>query len=152
MRYFLKLLTIFSLFCLTGCTEENEQVSFRNTYSSVQVEVERDYSEITDKKIHFADVFSIDKDSYYVYFYSRTCSHCQNLKNFIIEKGAERNDLYFVESSNEVTFVKDTQLTIGLDNIEGFGILGYPSLVKIEDKTITKNLAGNSYIKNELIN
>ena len=112
MRYFLKLLTIFSLFCLTGCVEENEQVSFRNSYSSTQLEVERDYSEIADKKIHFADVFSIDKDSYYVYFYSRTCSHCQNLKNFIIEKSVERNDLYFVESSNEVMLALESLGTI----------------------------------------
>ena len=151
MRNILRLLIVASLLCFSGCDIEDKPISSRKATVSLSQYIERNYDEIKDKKIRFADIFEIDKDSYFVYFFSRTCSHCENLKNFIIDQALGRGDIYFVESSNDVVFVVDAESTIGLTDIENFGILGYPSLVKIEEKTVTKNLAGNSSIKKELL-
>lgn len=49
-------------------------------------------------------------------------------------------------------FLKSIEETIGLTSIEGFGILGYPSLIKIEEHIVKKNLAGILPIRSELIN
>ena len=82
------------------------------------------YDDVKDKMIFWSNVFAIDKDAYYVYFFSKTCTHCQNLKPFILEQAVKRDDIYFVEESKEVVFVKDTSITIGLSSIDGLGILG----------------------------
>lgn len=108
------------------------------------------YDDVKDKMIFWSNVFAIDNDAYYVYFFSKTCTHCQNLKPFILEQAVKRDDIYFVEESKEVVFVKDTSITIGLSSIDGLGILGYPSLIKIEEKRLTKNLAGIPSIRSEL--
>ena len=108
------------------------------------------YDDVKDKMIFWSNVFAIDNDAYYVYFFSKTCTHCQNLKQFILEQAIKRDDIYFVEESKEVVFVKDTSITIGLSSIDGLGILGYPSLIKIEKKRLTKNLAGIPLIRSEL--
>ena len=118
--------------------------------SSSNTLIELSYDDVKGKTIFWSNIFSIDSDDYYVYFFSKTCSHCQNLKQFIIEKALARGDIYFVESSDEDVFVKDVSITIGLTSIEGFGILGYPSLVEIVEKTITKNIAGIPLIRSEL--
>ena len=72
------------------------------------------------------------------------------MKPFILEKAVKRDDIYFVEANEEIVFVKDVSATIGLTSIEGLGIIGYPTLLKIESKVLTKNLAGESLIRSEL--
>ena len=151
MRNYFKPLIILVVLTLGGCVnqEETSYISSSTSSSTTSVNI-FDYNDVKDKTILWSNIFGIDRDSYYVYFFSKTCSHCADLKQFILEKALERRDIYFVESSEQVVFVKDVSQTIGLNSIEGFGIMGYPSLIKIENKTITKNLVGVSEIRREI--
>ena len=136
---------------LSSCfsSEEKSSKPSVSTYPTSTNE-ELTYDDVKDKMIYWSNIFAIDSNAYYVYFFSKTCTHCQNLKPLILKEAIKRDDIYFVEESKEVVFVKNTSSTIGLTSIEGFGIIGYPSLVKIEEKTLTKNLAGIPSIRSEL--
>ena len=135
---------------LGSCNKEEEKTNPNYpSYTSVET---YSYSDVKDKEILYSNIFGIEQNSYYVYFYSRTCSHCNDLKPFIIPKIIERNDIYLVEASEQVVVLEDISVTVGVSSIENFGILGYPSLVKIEEKVVTKNIAGINPIKNELTN
>ena len=135
---------------LGSCNKEEEKTNPNYpSYTSVDT---YSYSDVKDKEILYSNIFGMEQSNYYVYFYSRTCSHCNDLKPFIIPKIIERNDIYLVEASEQVVILEDISVTIGVSSIENFGILGYPSLVKIEEKVVTKNIAGINPIKNELTN
>lgn len=151
MRCRIKLLLSALAIVLTSCVdskiEPSEKViAYTSSYK------EHSYDEVKDKHVFYSDIFSIESDIYYVYFYSTTCSHCNNLKEFIIPLALQRGDIYFVEASQEIVFLKSIEETIGLTSIEGFGILGYPSLIKIEEHIVKKNLAGILPIRSELLN
>ena len=149
MRYFQKTILLFITIVLGGCfMQENTSSSKTRTSTSIEV---LEYEDFKDRFLLFSNIFSIDKENYYVYFFSRTCGHCNNLKPFILKK-AKEEDIYFVESCEEIVFSEDVSSTIGLTSIDGFAILGYPTLIKIEEKTITKNLGGIPLIRSELTN
>ena len=151
MRCRTKLLLSAFAIVLTSCVDSKTESSGRViTYTSSYKE--HSYDEVKDKHVFYSDIFSIESDIYYVYFYSTTCSHCNNLKEFIIPLALQRGDIYFVEASQEIVFLKSVEETIGLTSIEGFGILGYPSLIKIEEHIVKKNLAGILPIRSELLN
>ena len=151
MKHLSKSLLVLISILIGGCDNSKSSSSSSSSRSATsEVVVRLDYSDVKDKFILWSNIFGIDEDSYYVYFFSRTCSHCSSLKQFILEKAIELNDIYFVENCEEVVFVNDVSSTIGLTSVENFGIYGFPSIIKIEDKAITKNIAGNSLIRSEL--
>lgn len=149
MKGLFKLSLFITMIALNSCTSEPLALSTKssNTFPTTQ---EYSYSDVINKTIFWSDVFSIDSESYYVYFFSRTCSHCNELKDFIIEKALDREDIYFVQSSIDVKYTKDEESIIGVDNIDNLAIVGYPSLIKIEFGKVIKNIAGNKEIKKEL--
>ena len=153
MRHFFKFPILLLLLSLSSCTQNEVSSSTSNKEISYQSSTsERSYDEIKDKKIHYEDIFSIERYSYYVYFYSLTCSHCTSLKDFIIPQALKRGDIYFVEACKEIVILENVDKTIGLTSVEGLGIKGYPSIIQISDFTLVKNLAGVPLIKSELTN
>ena len=151
MKALFKLLLFITTLTLTSCYEKQTN-SFSSSNTSITSEREYTYVDVMDKTIFWDDVFSISKEEYYVYFFSRTCSHCNELKPFVIEAGLYRDDIYFVEASSDIKYAKDNQSIIGVDNIDDLGILGYPTLLKIVEGVVAKNLVGSAQIKNELTN
>ena len=51
-------------------------------------------------------------------------------------------NIYFVQDSEDVVIDKNVDQTIGINDVESLLIKGFPSLVQIDNKTITKNVAG----------
>ena len=86
MRNIFKLVILCCSLCLTGCDIDNSKSTSSKTMFSLSQFVERNYEDVKTKMIYYSNIFSVEKESYYVYFFSKTCSHCSNLKNFIIEK------------------------------------------------------------------
>lgn len=149
MRQHLKIILLLITIVQGGCFKQTSSSSSK-TRTSTTIEV-LDYADFKDRFLLYANIFSINKENYYVYFFSKTCSHCNSLKSFILSK-AKEEDIYFVESCEEIVFSEDVSSTIGLTSIDGFSILGYPTLIEIVGKTITKNLGGIPLIRSELTN
>lgn len=130
-----------------GCTQ-----SSMPTYQDedFEVQVDRNYEEVKDYELTWETMFDVNSASYYVYFYSATCNHCSELKNYIVEKAIARKDIYFVKGSNKDQITTEKITTKNAENPGDIWILGYPSLIKISDKKCIKNLAGINQIKAEL--
>ena len=139
-----------ALISLTSCTPNSSSSISIKTPSVINTSVNHDYIEIKDYRTSWYEFFDIDLDEYFVYFFSRTCSHCESFKNTIIEIALSRRNIYFVEDSDEVKFTDDISKTIGLTSIEDFVILGFPTLVEISNHKITKNVAGTKNINSLL--
>ena len=137
---------VFSSFMVFGCADKLEDEPINN----IVLSNERTYNEIKEFEITLETIFDVESESFYAYFYSLTCSHCHELKDFIIEKGLERQDIYFIQSSANDQFTTDPNLVINAENPGDIYILGYPTMLKIENKKVTKNLVGNDEIIQEL--
>lgn len=137
-----KIFSIFLIPFLTSCNSKEGTLSTSLITTSSTYEIEHSYTEVLDKKIEWNSIFSIAKPAYFVYFYSKTCSHCKQLKNRIIEYSLTHDDIYFVEDSKNTVLLSDVSVTIGINSIETFGILGFPSLIKVADQKCILNVAG----------
>ncbi len=142
-KFILSLVPIF----LFGCSESEPRQEINEEEI---IPVQHEYSEVSDYELTRETIFDVDESNYYVYFYSLTCSHCEELKNFIIEKALNRGDIYFVKGTSKDQITNDPKKSIGAENHGDIWILGYPSLLKISDQKCSKNLAGISQIKSEL--
>lgn len=148
MRKFLALL--FLSFLLNSCNLFPDVNSSVNR-SDVSNDVDHSYSEIKNKKLAWNYLFFDSEFPYYVYCYSLTCSHCNKIKNRVIEHALKNDNFYFYEDSSFTCFSDEIDKTIGVNDIKFLFIKGFPSLLKIEEKTIQKNLCGEDAIINELI-
>ena len=118
--------------------------------ADVYIPIDHDYNEVSEWSLTWESIFEMESDNYYVYFYSMSCNHCTEVKNYMIEKCLERGDIYFVKGTRKDQLTKDQNKLIGAEKPEDFYILGYPSLALIHNKKCTKNVAGISQIKQEL--
>lgn len=144
-----KLIFLISLPLLTGCSfqQQNEEVQ---NYNIPTIEIGHDYSEIKEFELTWEGLFDPSEKEYFVYFYSTSCNHCAEIKNYVIEQALNKKNIYFVKGSNKDVLSEDVYPTIGAKSIDKISILGYPSCLKIVDHICTKNVAGTSQIK-ELI-
>lgn len=132
---------------LCGCSAAENQ---DEVYEEEIIPVEHNYSEVSDFELTWETIFDVGEENYYVYFYSLTCSHCEELKNFIVETALERGDVYFVKGTSKDQITNDPKKAIGAENPGEIWILGYPSLLKITNQKCAKYLVGITQIKSEL--
>ena len=137
-----------ALLCLSGCFSTTKKESY--VIEEADIPEDRSYSEVADYELTWESIFDVGQDKYYVYFYSSTCNHCVEIKNYIIEKALERKDIYFVKGTSKDQLTNDSKKLIGAENPGDFYILGYPTLALISNQKCTKNLAGDVQIKSEL--
>lgn len=64
----------------------------------------------------------------------------------MVDLALKRGDIFFVKGTNKDTITSDVKSTIGVSFAGDFSILGYPSLAKIVDGKVEKNVAGKSQI------
>ena len=134
---------------LTSCTfVQKEEPKYEDAV--IDIPVEHEYDEISEFELLRENMFDVESDHYYVYFYSLSCNHCAEIKNYMIEKAVERKDIYFIKGTSKDKITNDEKMLINAENPENFYILGYPTLALISEKKCTKNLAGISKIKQEL--
>lgn len=144
----MKQIFLIPLLIMTGCNYKNNVID--KTEDTVFVPTSHEYGEVSDYELTWDSIFDPSDESYYVYIYSTTCTHCEELKNYIIEKALNRGDIYFVKGSNKDQLTNDSKKLIGAENPGDIYILGYPSLLLISNHKCTKNLAGSNQIKSEL--
>lgn len=131
---------------LSSCFEKEKTEAHKLGNVPVPV-VEREYFEVVDYEIFWDEIFAINADKYYVYIYSTTCSHCSEIKNWIIDLALNRKDIYFLKGNSQSVISTNISNTIGATEVKDVSILGYPTLLQISNKILTMNLAGNVKIK-----
>ena len=147
MKSLFKSLTAIMLFLLPSCSLAKKPESQINATILAK---DHDYNEVSDYELLWDTMFDVDSAFYYVYFYSPTCNHCDEIKNYMVEKALERGNIYFIKSTSRDQLTTDQNKSKNAENPGDIWILGYPSLITISNKKCTKNLAGISQIKQEL--
>lgn len=131
--------TVFPSFAYDGSRNED---SFNETSYS--------YEDVASFFIPFEEIFLIDKLTYYIYFYASWCPVCNEIKDRVIAYALQHQNIYFLNEPRGIKYAENISSTIGISSLDNLYIVGYPSLIKINNKTIEKNLAGDILILNEL--
>ena len=135
------LLMIFSMLFM-GCSRSTKQISISTSEEVAQY----DYDAIKEKTIIWNDLFIVEKETYCTYIYSKTCAHCNEIKQDIISYGLNHDNLYFIEFNKSIPISESIEDTIGKSNVEEISILGTPTLLVIEKGILIKNIAGGKAI------
>lgn len=145
-----KFFTVFlTIFLLQSCDVSQKQLDIKSN-NSVEITQNHDYNDVKNKTINFDEIFKQKNEQYFVYFYSLTCSHCSLIKNQMIEYGLNHENIYFVQASEDVKISESTDSVVGATSIEEISILGYPSLLEIEQKVCVFITSGSDNIISKL--
>lgn len=133
---------------LTGCVSFLPKKEESREDKTIQ-EIHHEYDEISDIKIFWSDIFKQSDNEYYIYLYSTTCSHCNSIKDEMIEFALNSTTpIYFIQSSSEHNIAELG--TINVKELSSLYIRGYPTLLKVTNKEVILNIAGVAPIKAEL--
>ena len=135
--FLLPLMTMF----LVSCANENKVVA-----------EEHDYSDVSHLLICWNDIFKIKDRKYFVYIYSETCGHCQEIKQDIISYALNHDSFYFIKFNSGIPIINDKNQVIGKDKVEELGIVGTPSMFLIIDHIVEANYVGKKEIIKTLTN
>ena len=127
------------LLLLTGCSTPSTP-SFHK----------HEYSEIEDRKISYLDVFNVESDRYYLYYYQESCYHCHGIKSKVISFAlASKDPFYFVEVIEDYGFTsRNKEDTIGTnDPMQAFALMT-PQLSIVESGFIVETYIGDEEILN----
>ena len=142
------ILNIFAAISLIpSCSKSTSQIGSKVSQEEV---VNHEYSEVVKYTIIWESIFEQEKDKYFVYFYSLTCSHCASLKNDIISYALKSKNLYFVQASEDVHISEDITDSIGAISTNDLAIKGYPSLIEIDQKVCVSIASGTQEIISKL--
>lgn len=124
----------FGLVCLlaialVGCVKKSDTSVLLTTSSKadISIKISYEYDDLEEKIIYWDEIPLVDLNEFYVYFFSRTCVHCQKIKQQVIPLILKHNNCFACESSNEFEFCA-LQPTGNLKEID-FCIIGYPTAV-----------------------
>ena len=129
-------LLVVTLCLLSGCQKEKEEEK-----------IIYDYEDFSGIKIEWNNLFLPAKSQYFAYIYSKSCGHCENIKQDVLSYiKTNLESFYLIEYSKEIPLTKNAFLTIGKEKIEEVAILGTPSLIEISGGYIALNIAGEKDI------
>ncbi len=123
--------------------------------------VMKDYKDYSSHQIAYNQILN-KKGTYYVYFYSNDCSHCQDLKKYIFQYiDSDKNDkengipLYIFCVDNyleELTSESEAENILGVTDVKELKLTGTPTMVLIANKEIKNAWSSTNNIKNQLKN
>ena len=106
-----------------------------------------DYNQLEEYQITWRDLFSQSNSEYFVYIYSLSCLHCQNIKeeviNFVI---SEKYPTYLIEYTKDIPISNNVEDCIGSSSYVEVTIKGTPSLLQIKNGYLILNVAGSKEI------
>ena len=104
----IKIVTLLSLsLFLTGCVskEDSSQTSFiDNSGDKSESKLAYDYADLDGHFVFWDDVIHLDVLHYYVYFFSRTCGHCERIKSHVLSFILSTEHAYACEASSDHEF------------------------------------------------
>lgn len=125
-------------------------ISCQEKQQTTPVEEEKtilNYSDFQDLHLEWKNLFSPAKSLYFVYIYSISCGHCNQIKNDVLAFiNKEKESFYLMEYSKEIPTSSNVAETIGKEKVEEISILGTPTLLSISNGSLTLNIAGEKEI------
>lgn len=98
------------------------------------------YAEITIKDE--SKILTASDEPYYILFFSETCATCEIIKTTVldyVESTEDHQNLYLADIDMSKYYdeeLEDYKSVIGVNNLENFKFVGYPTMLEIENATI----------------
>ena len=106
-----------------------------------------DYNQLEEYQITWRDLFSQSNSEYFVYIYSLSCLHCQNIKEEVISFViSEKYPTYLIEYTKDIPISNNVEDCIGSSSYVEVTIKGTPSLLQIKNGYLILNVAGSKEI------
>ena len=123
-----------SLAIVVSCSPIRETTNNKNIVEQEEI--------IKNKEIPWLEALNQKENHYIIFVYSETCGHCHDMMDEIIDF-AKSGILvtYFINTrKNEVPISRE--IIENTTDITELSILGTPTILEIESKTVIKNIAG----------
>ena len=123
-----------SLAIVVSCSPTRETTNNKNIVEQEEI--------IKNKEIPWLEALNQKENHYIIFVYSETCGHCHDMMDEIIDF-AKSGILvtYFINTrKNEVPISRE--IIENTTDITELSILGTPTIIEIESKTVIKNIAG----------
>ena len=134
MKFLRFVVSLLSISLITSCTPTEESVPQNKTFKQFQV--------VADNSIEWQNILNQEENKYIIFFYSETCAYCHEMQEEVIDFAITCPlKTYFLDvMENDVPI--DSDKKIGVSNYEEASINGTPSILEIENATITANISG----------
>ncbi len=123
-----------SLAIVVSCSPIRETTNNKNIVEQEEI--------IKNKEIPWLEALNQKENHYIIFVYSETCGHCHDMMDEIIDFA--KSDIlvtYFINTrKNEVPISRE--IIENTTDITELSILGTPTILEIESKTVIKNIAG----------
>lgn len=137
-KIYLPLLTTLLLLGCSGSNSKPVIIPERNNL---------DYSDFKDIELEWKNAFLPAKSQYFIYIYSFSCSHCNNIKNDVLKTIDEHREMFYLTSyTSDIKTKNNVSETIGKERVEDVYILGTPTLLEISNHYVALNIAGEKEI------
>lgn len=135
------LLIIFQLCCC------NKQSSNNKTEIDEPLISSFDYENFPNSCIEYDELINLNVNNSYLYFYSTTCGHCNNIKNSVLNFLCNsKNEFFLVEFNENIEICNELYIDFNNFTINDFCIYGTPTLVYIKDFIFDIMLSGSNQI------
>ena len=134
MKFLRFVVSLLSISLITSCTPTEE--------SAPQYKAFKEFQVVVDNSIKWPDILNQEEKNYIIFFYSETCAYCHEMQEEVIDFAITCPlKTYFLDvMENDVPI--DSDKKIGVSNYEEASINGTPSILEIENATITTNFSG----------
>ena len=139
MKNFLWILLLTPI--IAGCSSQSLEAEIIDEQKAL------DYSDFEGLQLDWKNLFLPAKSQYFVYIYSNSCRHCENIKEDVLPIIDENREMfYLIQYSDDVKTGFNVMETMGKEKIEEVYIMGTPSLLEISNHYIALNIAGEKEI------
>ena len=134
MKIFRFVVSLLSIPLIASCTPTEESTPQYKTFKEFQV--------VVDNSIKWPDILNQEENKYIIFFYSETCAYCHEMQQEVIDFAITCPlKTYFLNTSENTVPIKEDKV-INVKNYEEASITGTPTILEVNDATITGNIAG----------
>ena len=138
MNHKLRILPLLVTAMFASCSPAQSEQMSKNAFSEYEIK--------SYQHLDWPDILKQKEANYLIFFYSDTCTHCQEIIEdvyyFIRDDIIKTFLINTKETSVKVPVANDTENTIGKSDVEDIFIKGTPSIIEINQATVINNIAG----------
>ena len=134
MKFLRFIVSLLSIGLITSCTPNED--------SSLSYKSFKEFKVVTDNSIMWPNILNQEENNYIIFFYSETCAYCHEIQQEVIDFAITCPlKTYFLDTLENAVPI-DSDKKIGVTNYEEASINGTPSILEVENATITANISG----------
>ena len=134
MKFFRFVVSLLSIPLIASCTPTEESAPQYKTFKEFQV--------VVDNSIKWPEILNQEEKSYIIFLYSETCAYCHEMQEEVVDFATTCPLKTYFLNVGENAVPIDSDKKIGITNYEEASINGTPSILEVENATITANISG----------